>query len=243
MKPSQQGHRFLGLLFISFTHSPHQLENVTGVLSETGPVFSPWIIQRKNRGLVRVSGYQKSLGSENRKASVSSLFGLNRAWIIIAIFEDWLNLLRRFIDAAKLATFFFFFSPSRVKFLLLFFFPDQGAHAETEAGPCKRVTGGLRQSPNLTKAPFLHPSVFRDGFFAVGSASTAVKWLLWKIKLHIPLFLWVQSFKTLDRLANARKWFWEMALQEKWLFRQHNRSQLPPFTATQRSIPPSGNKD
>lgn len=115
-KPSQQGHRFLGLLFISFTHSPHQLENVTAVLSETGPVFPPWIIQRKNRGLVRVSGYQKSLGSENRKASVSPLFGLNQAWIIIAIFEDWLNLLHRFIDAAELAT---FFSPSRVKFLLL----------------------------------------------------------------------------------------------------------------------------
>ncbi len=105
-KPSQQGHRFLGLLFISFTHSPHQLENVTAILSKTGPVFFPWIIQRKNRGLVRVSGYQKSLGSENRKASVSPLFGLNRAWIIIAIFEDWLNLLHRFIDAAELATFF-----------------------------------------------------------------------------------------------------------------------------------------
>lgn len=40
-KPSQQGHRFLGLLFISFTHSPHQLENVTAVLSKTGPVFFP----------------------------------------------------------------------------------------------------------------------------------------------------------------------------------------------------------
>lgn len=73
------------------------------------PFFSPWIIQRKNWGLVQVSGYQKSLGSENRKASVSPLFGLNRAWIIIAIFEDWLNLLHRFIDTAELATGFFFF--------------------------------------------------------------------------------------------------------------------------------------
>ncbi len=50
-KPSQQGHRFLGLLFISFTHSPHQLENVTAILSKTGPVFPHELFSGRTGGM------------------------------------------------------------------------------------------------------------------------------------------------------------------------------------------------
>ncbi len=58
-KPSQQGHRFLGLLFISFTHSPPPARECHRHPFQDRTRFFPWIIQRKNRGLVRVAAIKR----------------------------------------------------------------------------------------------------------------------------------------------------------------------------------------